>query len=406
MKKTSTLRKTFSSIFSIILVIVLLGLGVSIFTGLRKESPQISNIVLGVDGIGGESSELVRTDDAVSLSFKINDDGIVESDFDSVYPYSDITLIKDEFDNVFVKIPKFYSKFTQNEDGTTKLQISKESENGFSTLFIDGKGNELPYILVGAYESSGDSTRLYSKPDVMPTTGLTIEQTRVASMSNGKNYQQYDYLTMMIVNQLFMVEFATVDSQKVFSGYTSAQSMGLTGLTDDIEAVSGFVDNGAFKYRGIENLYGNVWTFIDGILFVETEMYLCLDSTCYTSDISTISENPDYTFMSARRDSGESHYKSLYTFSEISALAYPSFKGTGAGFGDYSVASRKVTTEAEDGTALTVVKYGEIMSYGGVFGYGGRAGIWCVYTERAVDYTDVYYGSRLVYKPVDTFVQA
>ena len=399
MRRSSALRKIFSSIFSITLIIVIFGLGVSIFISGKKHTPA-HNVVLGVNGIGGSSTTLVRTDDAVSLSYEVvesENGNIILSDFDDVYPYSEITRYIDKNDNVFVYIPKFYSKFTQNNDGTVKLQISKKKLNGFTTLFIDGSGKEIDYILYGAYESSGDVNQLYSKPGVRPATSLTIDETREASRANGTNYQQLDYTSTLIINQLFMVEFATVNSQTIFVGYTNASVVSETGLTDVINHSSGYTENGSFKYRGIENIYGNVWKYVDGIFFDIADIYISTDPYNYTNPFT--SDNVvGYSLVSTKRSLSEGSYKSLMIFEEDASFVYPSYNGI-TSFGDYTVESK---TNRETG----ITTYGQIMVYGGTCGFTTRSGIWCMFSEIQHNYTNIYYGSRLVYKPIGIFSRA
>ena len=94
--------------------------------------------IYGVDKVGSSTpSALTRTDDAVGLSYTVGTTDIV-SDFDRCYPWSDMQEVTDASGNVFIKIPKFYSKITKNSDGTYKHQISGIRYEGFSTLFVDG----------------------------------------------------------------------------------------------------------------------------------------------------------------------------------------------------------------------------------------------------------------------------
>ena len=97
--------------------------------------------------MGQSSPTLTRTDSAVDKSYTIGDSEI-HSDFDNCYPWSDMQEVIDAENNVFIKIPKFYSKVTKNANGTYKHQISGVRYDGFTTLFVDGKGNmteETPY---------------------------------------------------------------------------------------------------------------------------------------------------------------------------------------------------------------------------------------------------------------------
>ena len=400
--------KFFRTLITIVLIVASFGLVFSLFSRDKKDDTESvnpdSSIVLGVSGIGGDSADLFRTDDAEALGYKIVEDGTnfkVVSDFDNYYPYSKMTRYVDKVGNVFVYIPKFYSKISVNEDGTSSLQICRDKLDGYSTLFIDGEGNEIDYILYSAYESSGDSSRLYSRSGVKPTTALTMDETREGSRANGTNYQQLDYLSTLIVNQLFTVEFATMNSQTVFPGYTGVlcehPGFALTGSTDLLSYNSGYVADGSFKYRGIENLYGNCWKFVDGVLFDGSLIYLSFIPSCYSSSTTSEEFNSYFGLVPFVRESSESSFKSLVPLSSSSALFFPSFKGS-VSFGDYIV---YWSTNKNTG----VTTYGEIMTYGGSYGNKNVAGLWCMQGNRLGSYTDLYYGSRLVYKPINNFTK-
>ena len=149
--------------------------------------------IYGVDGVGQSSPSLTRTDGAVGMTYSKGASEI-HSDFDKCFPWSDMHEVVDEFGNVFIYIPKFYSKITKNANGTYKHQISGFRYEGFSTLFVDGKGNEIDYVLVGKYEASGDKTKAYSKSGATCLVNITLPQLRTACMAHGEGYQQYDFL--------------------------------------------------------------------------------------------------------------------------------------------------------------------------------------------------------------------
>lgn len=359
-------------------------------------TPQVKTeaLVYGVDGIGNGPTKLTRTDDAEGMSYSFS--GGFASDFDKAYPWSHMQTVKDEFDNVFVKIPKFYSKYTPNADGSCKLQISNKKLEGFSTLFIDGKGNELDYVMVGAYEATGTAERIYSKAGGFPLTGLTMDQFRVASMSNGKGYQQYDYLIMNIVNQLFTVEFATTDSQSIFIGYTleSISGQHTTGITDATGKDTCRMDSGSFKYRGIENVWGHKFKFVDGITFEGSLIHLSTNPEKYTTGVENL--NDTYNVIGVSRVFSEGWVRGLNVDKNNSALVY--INGTVKLYIDstYNLADYHYFGKKDNP--------GQVMTYGGTTTYGERAGAWCWYTDQKPTGASTQITARLCYKPLNTFV--
>lgn len=245
--------------------------------------------IYGVDKVGSSNpSALIRTDDAVGLNVSVGASEIT-SDFDRCYPYCDMQEVTDEHGNVFIKIPKFYAKITANADGTFKHQISGLRYEGFSTLFVDGEGNELDYILVGKYEASGNSSRAYSKSGATVLVNITCDALRTACKANGDGYQQYDFLIDLIIKELWLVEMKTTNSQAIMYGYANGNSAAVaTGRTDAVKTPSGSEESNtdgkhACKYRGIENLWGNTYTWCDGISFLSEKVYVCTDPKSYAA---------------------------------------------------------------------------------------------------------------------------
>ena len=361
--------------------------------------------IYGVDNVGGSSPTLVRTDSSVGLSYTVEASEI-KSDFDSCYPFCEMREEVDGLGNVFIRIPKFYSKITPNANGTHKLQISGCRYDGFSTLFIDGQGNELDYVLVGKYEGSCDSSD-YNTAKMKSVSGATVKVSinitnyRKACMNNGDGYQQYDFLIDAIIKQLFMIEFATTHSQSIMTGWTNGSNTAalVTGHTDNVKTASGSWNNNhdaetdawtdvtcntdgyhACKYRGIENPFGNTWTFVDGINFNNDKVFFCADPTHYETSKYTA----PYTYV-GKRCMSNGYAKKITQFDKYPLLGYTSEIGASGNtyYSDYYY------------TATT----GVILIVGGYWG-NGVAGLWYWSGNLGAGVADGDFGGRLCYKPL------
>jgi len=357
--------------------------------------------IYGVDNVGASSPTLTRTDDAVGKSYTVGASEI-NSDFNNCYPWSEMQEVTDAEGNIFIKIPKFYTKITKNSNGTYKHQISGVRYDGYNTLFIDGKGNEIDYILVGKYEGSGSSSKVYSKSGQTVLVNITQANFRAGCKANGEGYQQYDFLIDLIIKELFMIEFATTNSQSIMTGYTNSSNTAalITGHTDGVKTPSGSYNNNhdletdawtdtscntdglhACKYRGIENLWGNTWTFCDGIAFSKEKVFVCTDPTQYESGKVT----PPYIYMGDRPTS-EGYIKSIAPFERNPLIGYIESVGGGQStyYCDYSWYA--------DG--------GQILLVGGSWDGGAGAGLWSWsgYDTVSGSWSDL--GGRLCYKPL------
>lgn len=344
--------------------------------------------IYGVDLVGSEDpNALVRTDNAVGLNVTVGTSEIT-SDFDNCYPWSDIEEVTDDFGNVFVKIPKFYSKITNNADGTYKHQLSGTKHTGFDTLFKVGD-REIDYVMVGKYEGSGPAGRLYSKAKQRPATGLNLDRCRGWCKANGEGYQQYDFLIDLIIKELWLVEMKTTDSQSIMYGYANGNSAQInTGTTDNVTTPSGSPESNtdgkhACKYRGIENLWGNIPILCDGITFSGSSVYICTEPNAYQADKIT-----EPYALYGTRSQDYSGVKTVAPLKEGSLIQY-------------------VTVIANSGYASYYCDYsgqsGAILCCGGRWNDGAAAGLWCWNGSlSAKGSSNDGVGGRLCYKPSAT----
>lgn len=345
--------------------------------------------IYGVDKVGSSNpAALTRTDDAVGLNVTVGTSEIT-SDFDRCYPYSDMQEVTDEHGNVFIKIPKFYAKITKNADGTFKHQISGVRYEGFTTLFIDGEGNELDYILVGKYEASGNSSRAYSKSGATVLVNITCDALRTACKANGDGYQQYDFLIDLIIKELWLVEMKTTNSQAIMYGYANGNSAAVaTGRTDAVKTPSGSEESNtdgkhACKYRGIENLWGNTFTWCDGISFGGSnyyeKVYVCTDPKSYAAGKTA----SPYVYHGDRPSSG--WLKTVAPLNRHPLIQYATETSGGSAttyFADYAGA------------------YGSVLAVGGSWLSGTSAGLWYWSGSFSPSDASSTFGGRLCKKPL------
>ena len=236
-----------------------------------------------------------RTDDAEDLTYTVNASTIT-SDFDTADIYRNITEVTDSYGNIFVKIPKFYIKKTKSAGNVWTYQISKGMHDASYYLpecfKNQGTSETLDYVLIGKYNASLNATKLESKSGKTPLVSQTISTFRTYATNNGASYQLLDIHTIDMLQVLFYVEFATLNSQAIMAGFTAGSSALTTGTTNSVITTSGSPTSNssgayAMKYRGIENLYGNIWEYIDGINIQNYQAYIAKNPTNYASDVFT-----------------------------------------------------------------------------------------------------------------------
>ena len=183
----------------------------------------------------------------------------------------------------YVYIPKFWSKIINDTNANIMyLYISAVQVPNFT--LHPGSGRYM-----SRYECNSD---FLSAPGTVPkvNTSLTSFRNSITAIDN-KHYQ-YDIHTYNALQLLYIIEFAHLNTQsKIGAGITSGGAALTIGETDILTYHTGRVDStannvSAVQYRWIENLWGNVWNWVDGVLIQDGLVYICNDVTKYSSTIT------------------------------------------------------------------------------------------------------------------------
>ena len=203
----------------------------------RLNSKQLENIVreqykvYGCFWNKGSSPTLTRMQDARGAVANAGVDAVkAYNEFDLTPLFKDFTEVTDSYGNVFVRIPKMYIKKV-DASGYKSRQISRTPFTGAylpECFKNQATGLELDYIDVGKYvATTTDGTKLESKAGAYPLINKNIVQFRDMAKANNigaiKGYQIMDIHVMDLLQTLFLIEFATINSQSIVAGYTNGQ---------------------------------------------------------------------------------------------------------------------------------------------------------------------------------------
>lgn len=203
-----------------------------------------NNALYGVRyAINQSSPALERIESSVGLEAGVTVGDVAGyNDFDSIYPWSDIKVANvaktawgatkviyqgeagfsftGSSGDVMVEIPKHYVRRYQ-EDGYEYILISATPRKGFvlDPAFVEN-GKELDKIYIGRYLNVFESNIPSSKSGVYPSGRIALDTALAQSEAKGKGFSNYDFRTLQMIQRLFMVEYATRDSQSIFGGIT------------------------------------------------------------------------------------------------------------------------------------------------------------------------------------------
>ena len=353
---------------------------------------------------------------------------------------------------VMVEIPRHYRKCSLNStQGYMDVEVSLEPFTG---------AIEVPRYLVSAYEATVDRTtdtlKLASVKNTtaafrggnntadwdgsyrsllgLPATNISLTNFRTYGRNRGTGWGCYDWNAHLAIYWLFVIEYATLNSQKAYNGdldengyhqgglgpgvsdftgwdtYNSYNPFIPCGTTNSLGNKTGVVDyvfneaqveaHGAEytahvpSYRGIENPFGHIWKWTDGVLGVGVngeyqEIYVCRTPSKYSSTVTD-----DY------KDIGHEATANGYCKAILPSGADV------AGKYDQSVRVYGDIFDRDDsGSSSTYFcdYHYHANSDGSVFGAlvggnannGGLDGLACVNVDNAPSYAHANFGSRL-----------
>ena len=334
------------------------------------------------------------------------------------------TLLEDNNVNVMIKIPEFWwiDDYVESTE-THNLKICPHAKPGW---------HHHKEAYVSAYEGYIDGNYYKSSKNKIPSVNFTRSTVRPKARANGlgNSWNIYTYNEHRAICHLFLVEYATRNSQKAVnteltpegfrqgglgSGCTTgtatingAQTWSFipTGSSDSLGSGSGEVtvtiqqtdSSGSNtttttrkcnRYRGIENPFGHVWKHTDDVISVYISgygarfWYKC-DSPDHFGD-SISNDNPYYKNIAA--NAVVIGYKT-----KIATTSTCDFFASSCNNGSETTYWCDYNWDNTDGSLHCLL-------IGGHSGDGGRAGLFDLNSNAGVGDSTADIGSRLTYLP-------
>ncbi|KZR58984.1 hypothetical protein [Pseudobacillus badius] len=177
--------------------------------------------------------------------------------------------------NVMIEFPKLWIKIETAGDVIQIRFASSQIDKTYKCLAHKKGNKEKDVFYLGAYLSSINSGILRSWSGFRPATAFSIAENRQLSALNGEGYGLMNFYQMLYLQVLFIFKYKCVNSQVALGlGYTdtSVRNATTTGATDKKGMYYGSkTDNKErVKFLGLEDIYGNYASFLDGALLSQT----------------------------------------------------------------------------------------------------------------------------------------
>ena len=356
------------------------------------------------------------------LLLQVNDD--FQTTIFSAQNNTQWQIVTRSTDQMFVKIPEFwYIDDYSPSSKTHNLKICPHNKPGWY---------HHKEAFVSAYEGYLDGDRYSSIKNKIPTVNATRENlrslVRVNGFSGESKWNIYTYEEHRAICHLFLVEYATRNSQKAVnteltpegfrqgglgSGCTTgtatingAQTWSFipTGSSDSLGSGSGEVtvtiqqtDSSGHntstitrkcnRYRGIENPFGHIWKHTDDIISVYQSTYK-VRTWCKSMQPDQFATNKNSSYKSLRSSTTVvTGYKT-----EITATPTCDFFAAACTNGSESTYWCDYNWDNTDTSEHCLL-------IGGSSGNGSWAGLFTLASDDAVGDSDAYIGSRLTYLP-------
>lgn len=283
---------------------------------------------------------------------------------------------------VLVKIPEFYYKVEKS--GTIfRYYVADGPVDEFH--LHPGSGCYVArYEAIGSNNSSlGSFLGSYSST-LAPSTRQTRDTYRTRARNMASGFQLYDFAAWCAVGLLYRVEYADWGSQeKIGPGIVNDTAAHKTGETNAMVYHTGRAnsgDNSAVQYRGIENPWGNVWEWVDGINFNNYAPVICTDPTKYADDTTT-----NYTVAGVPLG-GSGSTKTLGISTNLPWAYLPREPGGSE------------TTYIPD--SMNSSSAWKVLMVGGSRGNSSAAGLFCFHAGNSSSSSGVSIGTRLQFRKV------
>ena len=323
-------------------------------------------------------------------------DGIYQPAVSCVFANADSSLTIASLSGVFLKLTvgdKIVVSGTAANNGTktvaslvsaTKITISEAVTDGTDAATVIQTEKDWT-------ATTGDV--LASVSGKAPINYGTRANFRAAALNRGAGWRQQDYDLISAIQLLYLVEYASFYSQSVIGAgltdwsaawpaYNNYNPINNTGLTNGLGNATGNLSNGNgvagsyMTYRGIENFFGHLWGWVDGISINANVPYVT-NTQPFTDDTAV-----NYTDLGITLANANEYQNTL---EQISRGFLPASVGAPAS------ATTKITDYYYQAVGWVVVMLG------GAANAGAVAGAFCMHANATSGDADRNIGSRLAF---------
>lgn len=245
-----------------------------------------SNTVEGIDNFKNiapfKTRECCRIwDDTQKKATYVYKDDYTDAEWETIRKGTHASIKGD----IMIEVPEFWYRRVQRADKKFEIIVAPKYKAGFKPdpwHYVNGKHIEKRYI--SKYKLSGNFNSLSGQT---PRTSTVLNTARTSLKAKGMNELTFEAQYSLVM--LMLVKYATTDVQAVVAnGYSAGNQVYTTGSSDNVKGIDGSATavsaNESALALGIEDFWGNCWSYIDGAV--------CYAGKVYFKDVDTIQTDP------------------------------------------------------------------------------------------------------------------
>ena len=294
---------------------------------------------------------------------------------------ADLTTIGND---VMIEIPKMGYAISSDNDYHYLWVTDDPNAEGY--CYAAHSKNELgdcDKIYYAAFAAYSSDSKLYSVSGQVPTVNISLTNARKYANARGDGYELISFFPVTLLQCLMLLMYKTRNVQSAIGmGYVGASEAGATGTVADQAFCYGTTSQTVHsKFLGIEDFWGNVWQWVDGIRINSNK-----DILTYYKNMTNVDNGTNYQY----KVTGSASANLSWTWvKDVVGTTYGGFIGKQSGGSS--------TTYWTDCGCL----YPSCCAIlGGRWNYGSYAGPFCWSVDYAASYSSSYIAARLLLKHV------
>lgn len=293
--------------------------------------------------------------------------------------------------DVMIAFPRRGLKITKSGTTTVTISMTNDPDNPNFKYYAHQRGSVKKNVFyIGAFKGYKDGdNKLRSLTGKKPTANITIGTARTYAHANGSGYEQSAFYQLLFRQCAYVMKFGSLNSQtKVGKGLVSASAKVNTGGSNaygmDCELIKAsnpsYMTDGKHQVKclGIEDFWGNVYEWIDGLV---TDSSNPINILTNTDNFQDNGKGAGYMTTSSGMSSGNGGYMKEPQGNSEAGFA---FKASGG----------SATTYFTDSAYL----YGGFVAlFGGSWCDGDDAGAFLLLVHTSASDSDGLVSARLMY---------